>query len=163
MVEDNDQINFRIVLFNPEIPTNTGNIGRLCVGTNSELHLIKPIKFFLNDKYLKRAGLDYWEKVKLHVHDDWNNFIFFLDEVKNSEKKNIYLCETNNDIKYTHPIYEQGDIFVFGSESKGLPMSFFSNKSYKKIYIPMSKEIRSINICNTVAIILYEGLRQLNL
>ena len=154
------KINFRIVLYQPEIPANTGNIGRLCLGTNSELHLIRPIKFFLNDKYLKRAGLDYWDKVKLFTHNNWAEFVG-SDILCNNNNHTIYLCETHSGKIYTEPKYKQGDIFVFGSESKGLPSSLLSDDKYQKIYINMSKEIRSINLCNSVAIILYEAIRQI--
>jgi len=148
-----DSISFHIVLFQPEIPANTGNIGRLCVGANAVLHIIKPMKFFLNDKYLKRAGLDYWDKVKLHVHDDWDSF---LEKYPNS---NLYLVETSGESIYYDENYKPADIFVFGSETCGLPERVLN--SGKVIKIPMSDEIRSINMCNSVAIVLYEGLRQL--
>jgi tRNA (cytidine/uridine-2'-O-)-methyltransferase len=147
-----DRLSFRIVLYQPEIPANTGNIGRLCVGANAELHIIKPMKFFLNDKYLKRAGLDYWDKVKLFVHDGWNSF------VEQYTDNNVYLVETCGESFYYEEHFKQGDIFVFGSETKGLPESIL--KTHKTIKIPMSEEIRSINMCNSVAIVLYEGLRQ---
>ena len=132
---NNDKVNFRIVLYQPEIPANTGNIGRLCLGANSELHLIRPFKFFLNDKYLKRAGLDYWDKVKLFTHNNWDEFIesHHFGDINN----NIYLCETNSGVIYTKPKYKPGDIFVFGSESKGLPTSLLSDDKYQKIYINM--------------------------
>jgi len=147
-----DRISFRIVLYQPEIPANTGNIGRLCVGANAELHIIKPMKFFLNDKYLKRAGLDYWDKVKLFVHDDWDSFI------EKYPDSNVYLVETCGEKLYYSECYKQGDVFVFGSETKGLPEDILSK--YKVVRIPMSEEIRSINMCNSVAIVMYEGMRQ---
>ena len=155
---DNDyigKISFRIVLFNPEIPANTGNIGRLCLGTNAELHIIKPMRFFLNDQYLKRAGMDYWNNVKLFIHDDWKSFLFKYPN------NNIYLCSTKGKILYTEFIFQKEDIFVFGPESKGLPDDMLSEYADKVITIPMHKEIRSINLCNSVSIILYEGLRQI--
>ena len=148
------------MLFAPEIPANTGNIGRLCLGANCELHLVKPFKFFLNDKYLKRAGLDYWDKVKLFIHDDWVSFMTFVLDLPEIHKPCIYLCETNADTVYTKPQFKLGDIFVFGSETKGLPQSVLSNSNLTKIYIPMSADIRSVNLCNSVAIILYEAMRQ---
>ena len=148
-----DRISFRIVLYQPEIPANTGNIGRLCVGTNAELHIIKPMKFFINDKYLKRAGLDYWNKVKLFVHDDWNSFI------EKYPDNTVFLVETCGENLYYNESYKQGDVFVFGSETTGLPKDVLNK--YKVVRIPMSEEIRSINMCNSVAIVLYEGMRQL--
>ena len=154
-------INFKIVLFAPEIPANTGNIGRLCIGTNSQLHLIKPFKFFLNDKYLKRAGLDYWDKVELFVHDNWVDFLSFISSKGDVPPPNIYLCETDSSVIYTSPHYKQGDVFVFGRESAGLPKNVLDS-GLTRIYIPMSPHIRSINLCNSVAIILYEAMRQID-
>jgi len=145
---------FKIVLYQPEIPSNTGNIGRLCVGTNSELHIIKPMKFFLNDKYLKRAGLDYWEKVKLFIHNDWISFLQL------NSSSNIYFCETSGQKNYTEFKYQRGDCFVFGSESKGLPAVMLQNNPQNTLKINMNTDIRSLNICNTVAIVLYEAIRQ---
>ena len=142
-----------IVLYRPEIPANTGNIGRLCVGANATLHLIKPFKFFINDKYIKRAGLDYWEKLKLFVHNDFETFQTLYPD------NDIYLCSTKGKINYHEIKYKKNDILVFGPESKGLPETMLAQN--KVIKIPMHTEIRSINLCNSVAIILYESLRQM--
>ena len=150
------EINFKIVLYNPEIPANTGNIGRLCLGANAELHIIKPMRFFINDKYLKKAGIDYWEKVKLFLHDDWESF------VANYPKDNIYLCSTKGKRLYTDVSYQKNDILVFGPESRGLPEDMLNEYGDKVITIPMHKDIRSINLCNSVAIVLYEGMRQVS-
>ena len=154
MDQTHDEISFRIVLFQPEIPLNTGNIGRLCLGANAELHLIKPMKFFINDKYIKKAGLDYWDKVKLFIHDDWPSF---LNKYRDHNK---YFCETKGEKHYYSPNYKQGDIFIFGQESKGLPDNIIYSDAGELITIPMYKELRSINLCNSVAIVLYEAMRQ---
>ena len=150
-----DEVSFKIVLYNPEIPANTGNIGRLCLGTNAELHIIKPMRFFINDKYLKRAGMDYWDKVKCFIHDDWDSFI------SKYPNNNFYLCSTKGKINYTDIKFQKDDILVFGPESRGLNEDFLKANPDKVITIPMYKEIRSINLCNSVAIVLYEALRQI--
>ena len=156
MVENHgNEISFRIVLYQPEIPANTGNIGRLCLGANAELHIIKPMRFFLNDKYLKRAGLDYWDKVKVFVHENWEAFLTKYPDV------NIYLCSTKVANVYCDERYKGGDVFVFGPESRGLPDDILFQSGKKAITIPMYEEIRSINLCNSVAVVLYEGLRQI--
>ena len=149
------QTTFNIVLYQPEIPENTGNIGRLCLGANAELHLIKPMKFIINDKYLKRAGLDYWEKVKLTIHEDWKTFLLSV-----ANDANIYLCSTKGKIIYTDISFKKGDYLVFGQESRGIPKEILNEHENKVIKIPMSEEIRSLNLANSVAIVLYEGLRQ---
>jgi len=145
---------FKIVLFEPEIPGNTGNIGRLCVGTDSELHIIKPMRFLLTDKYLKRAGLDYWPKLNLHIHENLNDFL------NKNENSNIYWCTTKSQYVYTEQNYSKGDIFVFGPESKGLPEDILRKYWPNTITIPMTKDIRSLNLSNSVSVILYEALRQ---
>ncbi len=156
MVKHHDQISFRIVLFQPEIPANTGNIGRLCLGANAELHIIKPMRFFINDKYLKRAGLDYWDKVKLYFHDSLEDLIALYPDQK------VYYCTTKSEKSYHKLNYQQGDIFIFGPESRGIPEDILGQNPEYCITIPMHDEIRSINLCNSVAIILYEGLRQID-
>lgn len=145
---------FKVVLYQPEIPSNTGNIGRICVGANIELHIIKPMRFLLNDKLVKRAGLDYWHKLDLTIHDSLADFI------KQNPDSNIYYCTTKTDRLYTDVKYEEGDAFVFGPESRGIPEDIlFNNKDYN-ITIPMTTAIRSINLSNSVAIIMFEALRQ---
>ena len=146
---------FKIVLYQPEIPANTGNIGRLCVGTDCELHIIKPMRFMINDKYLKRAGLDYWEKLKFYLHDN-------LIEMKENYQGNLYYCTTKTRQCYTEFNYHTGDMFVFGPESRGLPEELLQENCDKTINIPMSPSIRSLNLSNSVAIVLYEALRQVN-
>ena len=156
MDKNNVKVNFRIVLFEPEIPANTGNIGRLCVGSNSELHIIKPMRFFLNDKYLKRAGLDYWSKLKLHIWDSLDEFLLAYPD------NTVYYCTTKTEYNYTEKKYNKGDIFIFGPESRGIPEDILGKNWEKTITIPMSKEIRSINLSNSVAIILYQAWQQIS-
>ncbi len=156
MVEHHEQISFRVVLYQPEIPANTGNIGRLCLGANAELHIIKPMRFFLNDKYLKRAGLDYWNSVKLFMHDS-------LEELINLYPDNqIFYCTTKSKNSYITPAYKKGDLFVFGPESRGIPEDILNANPEQCITIPMHSEIRSVNLSNSVSIILYEALRQID-
>ena len=150
----NNTTSFKIVLYEPEIPGNTGNIGRLCVGTNSELHIIKPMRFLLTDKYLKRAGLDYWGKLDLHIHENLDDFL------QKNRDNNIYWCTTKCQNVYTEVTYKKGDVFVFGPESKGLPEDILHKNWDKTITIPMTENIRSLNLSNSVSIILYEAIRQ---
>ncbi len=154
--EDQQQkISFRIALFQPEIPANTGNIGRLCVGANAELHIIKPMRFLLSDKYLKRAGLDYWKDLSLYFHDSLEDLIETYPE------NNCYYCTTKSKNNFYQRKFKPGDIFVFGPETRGIPESVLKKNWNKTISIPMSNKIRSINLANSVAIVLYEGIRQI--
>lgn len=147
---------FKIVLYQPEIPGNTGNIGRICVGANAELHIIKPMRFFINDKYVKRAGLDYWDKLDLHIHES-------LDELKKKyPQNNIFYLTTKSNNNYTDYKFKEGDIFVFGPESRGLPEDLLNENKASALTIPMTQDIRSINLSNSVAIVLYEAWRQLD-
>lgn len=147
---------FKVVLYQPEIPSNTGNIGRICVGSNLELHIIKPMRFLLNDKLVKRAGLDYWHKLDITIHDSLEDFLEKYPEIK------VYYCTTKTDKIYSKVEYERGDAFVFGPESRGIPEDILWHNRENNITIPMSSEIRSINLSNSVAIILYEALRQID-
>lgn len=146
---------FRIVLYQPEMPANTGNIGRLCVGSNAELHIIKPMRFLLTDKLVKRAGLDYWPKLSIHLHDSFEELITKYPE------NNIYYCTTKTDRKFTDLNYNRGDLFMFGPESRGIPEVILKKYESQNITIPMSDEIRSINLANSVGIVLYEAWRQI--
>lgn len=147
---------FNIVLFEPEKPLNTGNIGRTCVLTNSKLHLIKPFNFSLDEKEVKRAGLDYWKDVNLSVYE---NFYDFYEKYKHNR---IFICSTKATQFYTNPSYKFGDCFLFGKESKGLPQEIMDMiEDDYKIRIPMiNTTTRSLNVANTANIILYEALRQ---
>ena len=149
-----------IVLFQPEIPANTGNIARTCVGTKTRLHLIRPLGFSIDDKHVKRAGLDYWEHLDLIV---WDSFDEFLEATSD---KNYYLIT-----KFGQKIYSDFDFsnkndeeiyFIFGRETKGLPKEFREKYSEQALRIPMSENVRSLNLSNTAALIIYEALRQQN-
>jgi len=147
-------MSFHIVLVEPEIPANTGNISRTCAGTGTHLHLVKPLGFSIDDKQLKRAGLDYWPHVKLHVHDSFEEVI----EELGSER--MFFATTKGSRNYADFEYRDGDIFVFGKETAGLPDSILSRFPDRRIRIPMNEHIRSLNLSNSVAITLYEALRQ---
>jgi len=147
---------FHIVLFEPEIPQNTGNIGRLCVGANCPLHIIKPARFRLDDQAIKRAGLDYWPKLNLILH-------YSIDELYSVfPAERIFLASTKAGNSYWDNSYQSGDVFVFGPESRGLPESLLQMHPAQSIRIPMSANIRSINLANSVGIVLYEALRQIS-
>jgi tRNA (cytidine/uridine-2'-O-)-methyltransferase len=143
-----------IVLVEPEIPGNTGNIARLCAATNSELHLVKPLGFSIEDKYLKRAGLDYWNLVKVHCHE---NFAEVADLYKGH---NFYFNTTKADKHYTEIQYTAEDFLVFGKETAGLPEMLLADNRENCIRIPMVDEARSLNLSNAAAIVVYEALRQ---
>lgn len=143
-----------IVLLNPEIPYNTGNIGRSCVLTNTSLHLIKPLGFSLDEKQIKRAGLDYWNSVDLHTWDS-------LEELmKSHPESNFYFATTKTNRNYSEVKYEKNDFIVFGPESRGVPEEILKANEENCITIPMIKMGRSLNLSNSAAIILYESLRQ---
>jgi tRNA (cytidine/uridine-2'-O-)-methyltransferase len=144
-----------VVLFEPEIPSNTGNIARLCVATGTRLHLIRPLGFFLTDKRLRRAGLDYWEHLQLEVHDSWEDFLASRCGAR------LFFVETGGTRDYTQPTYEADDYFVFGSESSGLPASILEEWCEQIITVPQVR-VRSLNLANTVAIVVYEAWRQLD-
>lgn len=143
-----------IVLVNPEIPQNTGNIARTCALTRSVLHLVKPLGFSINDRYLKRAGLDYWDKVEVKV---WNSF---EEVVENHRENNIYLATTKAQKGYWEVDYQLNDMLVFGCETRGLPQEILDRYTRQQIRIPILDIGRSLNLSNSVAIIVYEVLRQ---
>ncbi|HZK43723.1 MAG TPA: tRNA (cytidine(34)-2'-O)-methyltransferase [Syntrophomonadaceae bacterium] len=143
-----------IVLMEPEIPQNTGNIARTCALTKTVLHLVKPLGFSTEDRYLKRAGLDYWDKVEVH---EWESF---AEALQYFTVGNIYFATTKTDTNYNEKSYTPDDIIVFGAESKGLSDEILDNNLNNKIRIPMLDIGRSLNLANSVAIILYEALRQ---
>lgn len=145
-----------IVLFEPEIPANTGNIGRTCVATNTRLHLIEPLGFRLNEKEIKRAGMDYWQYLDV---TRYVNFQEFLD--KNPDAK-IYMATTKGKNVYTEVSYEPDCYIMFGKESAGIPEEILAHNRDRCIRIPMVGETRSLNLSNSVAIVLYEALRQNN-
>ena len=143
-----------IVLFEPEIPANTGNIGRTCVATGTRLHLIEPLGFRLNEKSIKRAGMDYWE------HLDVTRYINFEDFLEKNPDAKIYMATTKGQHVYTEVNYEPDCYIMFGKESAGIPEEILVNHPDTCIRIPMLSEIRSLNLSNSVAVVLYEALRQ---
>lgn len=149
-------MNLNIVLVEPEIPQNTGNISRTCVLTRSSLHLVRPLGFSVDDKHLKRAGLDYWPYLDIHYYDS-------LQEVYDKYPgARFFYSSTHGSITYTDVEYRQGDFLVFGKETAGLPKDLLQRNIDKVIRIPMVKEsLRSLNLSNSVSIVMYEALRQI--
>lgn len=146
----------RVALVEPDIPPNTGNIARLCAGTGSPLHLIEPLGFRLTEQALKRAGLDYWDAVDLHRH---KTFRAFLDDVQPAR---LFFYSTKGSQLYTEAQYEPGDVLVFGSETRGLPDEILQKYSERVLTIPMRRDhVRSLNLSNAAALVLYEALRQI--
>lgn len=143
-----------IVLVEPEIPANTGNISRSCAATGSVLHLVRPLGFSTDDRQLKRAGLDYWHLLDIRYHDS-------LEEVwdKHPEGRFFYLS-TKGKRRYTDVVYGPDDFLVFGKETKGLPQTVMDSHPNETLRIPIVHEARSLNLSNSVAIVLYEALRQ---
>lgn len=149
-------MNLNIVLYQPEIPQNTGNIGRTCLLTNSKLHLIKPLGFEINDKQLKRAGLDYWNKLDVKYYDSFEDF---LEQNKN---KRIFLSTTKANKLYCEVEYKPGDFIMFGRESSGVPQYIRDILKDYLIRIPMIESSdRSLNLSNSVSIVAYEALKQM--
>ncbi|MBO6245729.1 MAG: tRNA (uridine(34)/cytosine(34)/5-carboxymethylaminomethyluridine(34)-2'-O)-methyltransferase TrmL [Anaerovibrio sp.] len=145
-----------IVLIEPEIPGNTGNIARLCAATGIELHLVKPLGFSIDDKHLKRAGLDYWDMVKVHIHE---NFQEVLDKYPNN---NFHYCSTKAPRAHSEATFQLDDMLVFGKETAGIPESILKANWEKCIRIPMIEGARSLNLSNSAAIVAYEAMRQLD-
>ena len=145
-----------IVLFEPEIPQNTGNIGRTCVATNTRLHLIEPLGFRLDEKSLRRAGMDYWKDLDVTTYANFDEFMS-----KNPGAK-IYMATTKAPNVYSEVSYEPGCYIMFGKESAGIPEEILVHHKENSIRIPMVGDIRSLNLSNSVAIVLYEALRQNN-
>ena len=143
-----------IVLVEPEIPQNTGNIARTCAATGSELHLVEPLDFKLEDKYLKRAGLDYWPMVKVHVHKDFSEVLAQYPDAA------YFYASTKAPRSYAQAIYPEDAFLIFGKESRGLPENLLARVYDRCIRIPMIEGARSLNLSNSVAIVAYEALRQ---
>ena len=143
-----------IVLHEPEMPANTGNIGRTCVATGSRLHLIGPLGFQINDKMLKRAGLDYWPDLDVTVYDDFDDFM------EKNPGARLYMATTKAKNVYTHVHYDENAYIMFGKESAGIPEEILVEHEEDCMRIPMNGDIRSLNLGNSVAIVLYEALRQ---
>lgn len=148
---------FNVVLLEPEKPDNTGNIGRTCVATGSALHLIYPIGFQLTRKNIHHAGLDYWDRLKLFKHDNYESF---LEHFKKEGGANLWFATTKAKRSYTDVKLADGDFIMFGRESAGIPRNILDSDEPHCIRIPMVDGERSLNLANSVAIVLYEALRQ---
>lgn len=150
-------VGVHVVLYQPEIPSNTGNIARTCAATNTTLHLIRPLGFSTDDKMLKRAGLDYWEFVNIVYYDSLDDFF-----EKNEGGKFFYLTKfgekPHTTFDYSDP--DQNYFFMFGRETTGLPKDLIENNKDQCLRIPMTEHVRSLNLSNTAAILIYEALRQ---
>jgi len=143
-----------VVLHEPEIHYNTGNIGRTCVVTGCGLHLIEPLGYSLDDKYVKRAGMDYWPELDLHVYKNYDEFSDMNPGAR------IFMATTKGGVPYTDAAYELGDYLLFGKESAGLPEQMLKQDVSRCIRIPMLPGRRSLNLANAVAVVVYEALRQ---
>lgn len=146
---------FNIVLVTPQIPNNTGAIGRLCVNTGSSLHLIKPIGFDIDEKAVRRAGLDYWHKIDLHV---WESIDDFMNAHPNRDR--FFFATTKTDRPYFEMDFQEGDYLLFGSETSGIPAEILEAFPEQTMTIPMTKEGRSLNLAISSGIILYEAIKQ---
>ena len=149
-----------VVLVEPEIPQNTGNIARTCAATGSKLHLVHPLAFSISDKYVKRAGLDYWDKLDIEEHDSFEKFLEKYPPVDN----NMFFLTTKGQKVYSEVDYSDMDevFLLFGKETKGLPEDILLKYIDKAIRIPMRESLRSLNLSNSAAIVVYEVLRQTN-
>ncbi|WP_124068194.1 tRNA (uridine(34)/cytosine(34)/5-carboxymethylaminomethyluridine(34)-2'-O)-methyltransferase TrmL [Clostridium sp. E02] len=143
-----------IVLLEPEMPANTGNIGRTCVATDTKLHLIEPLGFRLNDKLIKRAGLDYWDKLDVTVYSDYEDFL------NRNPGAKIFMATTKGLHVYSEVTYDPDCFLMFGKESGGIPEEILLDNQEHCIRIPMWGDIRSLNLSNSVSVVLYEALRQ---
>ncbi len=147
---------FNIVLVNPQIPQNTGSIGRICVNADVKLHIIKPIGFDISEKSVRRAGLDYWKILDLTV---WENLEEFYEKNKQYKDRFFYSTTKSNE-PYFNKKFEKGDFLFFGSETKGIPKEFMKKNWNNSMTIPMGKKGRSLNLAVSVGIVLYEAIRQ---
>ncbi len=145
---------FNVVLINPDIPQNTGNIARTCSVTGARLHLVKPLGFSIDDKHVRRAGLDYWDELDLSVYEDIEEFF------QKNEGASFYFFTTKGIKNYSDAQYRDGDFLVFGRETKGLDETLLKDNYDRAVRIPMKKDVRSLNLSNSVAIAVYEALRQ---
>ena len=149
-----------IVLVEPEIPPNTGNIARSCAATGSILHLVKPLGFSIDDKSLRRAGLDYWPYVEVKVHESLEEFLAEYAD----RRDRMFLATTKGNKTYTEVSFQDGDMILFGRETRGLPRELIRENEERTIRIPLSEDtrLRSLNLANSVNIVLFEALRQMN-
>ncbi len=143
-----------IVLYQPEIPQNTGNVSRTCVAVGAKLWLVRPLGFRLDDRYLKRAGLDYWPHLDWQVIDEWSEL------TKSVTSDRIWYFSKSAERRYTDVRYQPGDYLVFGSETRGLPLKLWQSAGKQALRIPIREQVRSLNLSNSVAIAAYEAIRQ---
>lgn len=143
-----------VVLYQPEIPYNTGSVGRTCVAVGAKLWLVRPLGFRVDDYYLRRAGLDYWEHLEWQVVDDWAELVGYL------AAHELWFFTKKADRHYTDARFEAGAVLVFGSESTGLPDEILGTKATRNLRIPTREDVRSLNLSNAVAVAAYEALRQ---
>ncbi|MBL9092155.1 MAG: tRNA (cytidine(34)-2'-O)-methyltransferase [Planctomycetaceae bacterium] len=146
-----------IVLHQPEIPHNTGSVGRTCVAVGAKLWLVRPLGFRVDDYYLRRAGLDYWERLEWEVVDDWPTLKRRLDG------RRFYYFSKTASRRYCDVAYQVGDVLVFGCETKGLPRELLDAEAEQSLKIPIRSAVRSLNLSNSAAVVVYEAVRQLNL
>jgi len=146
---------FNLVLVHPQIPNNTGAIGRLCVNAGASLHLIRPIGFDIDEKAVRRAGLDYWDKLDLHVWESLDDFF-----ANNVITDNAYFATTKTERPYFEAAFKEGDFIFFGSETAGIPEEILNKYQSQTITIPMTKEGRSLNLAISTGIVLYDAIRQ---
>jgi tRNA (cytidine/uridine-2'-O-)-methyltransferase len=154
---ENSENLFRVVLIEPEIPQNTGNIGRTCVGTNCELHIVGQTGFEITDTNLKRAGLDYWQHLTWYRHKTYQDWFSKVED-----KSRVFYFTTKVKQTYYDIKYQKGDWLVFGKETKGLPPEIINNNLDQAVTIPQPGQVRSLNLATAVAISVYEGYRQIN-
>ncbi len=148
---------FHVVLVEPEIPPNTGNIARLCLAAGAHLHLIEPLGFSLEDRYLRRAGMDYWKEVQVSVWEDWESF---RAAHLTGPRPSHYLLTTKTKRPYFEAAFQPGDCLIFGRETRGLPESLLAAEPDRLLTIPMAPAARSLNLATAAGIVLFEALRQ---
>ena len=151
------KLSFNVVLVNPQIPQNTGNIARLSAATNSVLHVIHPLGFEISEKQVRRAGLDYWPEVEIREHASWEEFLCSIED----DDGCLWFFSTKGKSSYLSVDYRAGDYLIFGNEGAGLAKSFYQEYQSRLLRIPIvNQNVRSLNLANAVAIVIYEGLRQ---
>ena len=151
---------FHVILHRPEIPPNTGNVIRMCANTGAHLHLVRPLGFDIDDKQLRRAGLDYHEYARMQVHDDLDAALAVIAQANGSAPR-VFALSTRGTIRVDTPAYRAGDAFLFGSETTGLPQAVLDDiPEAQRLRLPMRPGNRSLNLSNTVAVVVFEGWRQ---
>ena len=151
---------FHVILHHPEIPPNTGNVIRLCANTGAHLHLVRPLGFDIDDKQLRRAGLDYHEYAPMQVHDDLDAALAVI-AIANGAPPRVFALSTRGTVRFDGPAYRPGDAFLFGSETAGLPQAVLDTiPEAQRLRLPMRPGNRSLNLSNTVAVVVFEGWRQ---